>query len=161
MTTALKSECRIVIEESVLVLSQEWQVEPPLISYVLIEKITGLRWYTDSSESWWSGLSPFLVLSLPPTESSKQQDVTRTRDALHAGLHALALSKLETFKVDRTLPSIIDWNTAHDTTWTHTILLTTLLGKNHPVVSALMHFKSAHYFNKSHYVSTNVRNIFL
>ena len=52
LATASKSERRIVIEESVLALSQKWQVEPPLISSVLLEKITGLRWCIDNSESW-------------------------------------------------------------------------------------------------------------
>ena len=77
---------------------------------------------------------------MPPTESSKQQDVARTWDALHAELHAPTLSELEFFKVGRALPSIIDWSTAQDTAWAHTVLLAILLGKNHPVVSALIIF---------------------
>ena len=77
---------------------------------------------------------------MPLNESSKQQDVARTWDALHAGSHAPTLSELDTFKVDRALPSIIDWSTTQDTVWAHTVLLATLLGKNHPVVSALIIF---------------------
>ena len=114
-----------------------------------------MRWYIDASESWWSGLSPFLFLFLPPLESSKQQDVARTSDVLHAELHAPAFSELETFKVGRALPSIIDCSTAQDSAWTHTGLLATLLVQNNSVVSALIifeaHFKIAHNSYKSYY----------
>ena len=41
LATASKSERRVVIEESVLALAQEWRVEPPLISPVLLEKLRG------------------------------------------------------------------------------------------------------------------------
>ena len=46
----------------------------------------------------------------------------------------------ETFKVGRTLQGIIDWSTAQDTTWAHTVLLATLFGQAHFVDSVLMVF---------------------
>ena len=77
LVTDSKSERRIVIEESIIVLSQEWQVETQLISPVLLKRLRGYSIIPNHDGATY--------LHFSPTESSKQQNVLRTWGALHAG----------------------------------------------------------------------------
>ena len=140
MATAKKADRRKILAKHCKATARQLQVIDPLISPFVLERADTLEWRIDNPNSWWSGLSPFLVLSLPPSEASKHQDRSRTWDDLHAGSHAPTLAEIDTFKVGQSLPTIVDCSTAEDTAWVYCTLLGTLLGTSNPIVLSFVSF---------------------
>ena len=69
MATAKKADRRKILAKYCKATARQWQVIAPLISPLVLERADTLEWRIEIPDSWWSGLSPFLVLSLPSSES--------------------------------------------------------------------------------------------